>query len=156
MLVGVEWTAREYVVETMRCLIATEDPDGYLMGCPRLVRSMAIIARGGSFALLGKFCWSIIVSDWAPSSNPPSCLGVLPVLLPSLEPRSLPSVTHSELPSLSPISILSDQPSKHQSDSSSSIPSHGPSSRPSSMHSIEPSTIPSLWLSTEPTNIPTI
>jgi len=47
---GTEWPAREYAVETIRSLTATEDSDGYLMGCPGLLKALAIVARGGPFA----------------------------------------------------------------------------------------------------------
>jgi len=48
---GTEWPAREYAVETIRSLTATEDSDGYLMGCSGLLKALAIIARGGPFAV---------------------------------------------------------------------------------------------------------
>jgi hypothetical protein len=46
---GTEWPAREYAVETIRSLTATEDSDGYLMGCPLLLKALAIVAKGGPF-----------------------------------------------------------------------------------------------------------
>jgi hypothetical protein len=47
---GTDWPAREYAVETIRSLTATEDSDGFLMGCPGLLKALAIVARGGPFA----------------------------------------------------------------------------------------------------------
>jgi len=46
---GTEWPAREYAVETIRSLTATEDSDSYLMGCVGLLKALAIVARGGPF-----------------------------------------------------------------------------------------------------------
>lgn len=47
---GTEWPAREYAVETIRSLTATEDSDKFLMGCSGLLKALAIVARGGPFA----------------------------------------------------------------------------------------------------------
>jgi len=47
---GTEWPAREYAVETIRSLTATEDSDKFLMGCGGLLKALAIVARGGPFA----------------------------------------------------------------------------------------------------------
>jgi hypothetical protein len=47
---GVDWPAREYAVETIRSLTATEDSDTFLMGCKGLLRALAMVARGGPFA----------------------------------------------------------------------------------------------------------
>ena len=46
---GVDWPAREYAVETIRSLTATEDSDTFLMGCKGLLRALAMVARGGPF-----------------------------------------------------------------------------------------------------------
>lgn len=46
---GTEWPAREYAVETIRSLTATEDSDSFLMGCPGLLKALAIVVRGGPF-----------------------------------------------------------------------------------------------------------
>ena len=46
---GVDWPAREYAVETIRSLTATEDSDPFLMGCKGLLRALSMIARGGPF-----------------------------------------------------------------------------------------------------------
>lgn len=47
---GTDWPAREYAVETIRSLTATEDSDSYLMGCNGLLKALSIVARGGPFA----------------------------------------------------------------------------------------------------------
>jgi len=49
MLMGAEWPAREYAVETIRSLTATEDGDAYLMDCSGLLRALALVAKGGPF-----------------------------------------------------------------------------------------------------------
>jgi hypothetical protein len=46
---GTEWPAREYAVETIRSLTATEDSDGYLMACKGLLKALSVIAKGGPF-----------------------------------------------------------------------------------------------------------
>lgn len=46
---GVEWPAREYAVETIRSLTATEESDQYLMRCPDLLQALAIVSCGGPF-----------------------------------------------------------------------------------------------------------
>ena len=46
---GTEWPAREYAVETIRSLTATEDSDSFLMGCTGLLKTLAIVVRGGPF-----------------------------------------------------------------------------------------------------------
>eukprot|EP00553_Chaetoceros_curvisetus_P013045 CAMPEP_0204634320 /NCGR_PEP_ID=MMETSP0717-20131115/28966_1 /ASSEMBLY_ACC=CAM_ASM_000666 /TAXON_ID=230516 /ORGANISM="Chaetoceros curvisetus" /LENGTH=82 /DNA_ID=CAMNT_0051652715 /DNA_START=35 /DNA_END=280 /DNA_ORIENTATION=- len=46
---GTEWPAREYAVETIRSLTATEDSDGFLMSCSGMLKALAIVARGGPF-----------------------------------------------------------------------------------------------------------
>jgi hypothetical protein len=47
---GTDWPAREYAVETIRSLTATEDSDKFLMGCNGLLKALAVVARGGPFA----------------------------------------------------------------------------------------------------------
>lgn len=44
-----DWLGREYSVETVRSLTATEESDGYLMSSPGLLKTLALIARGGPF-----------------------------------------------------------------------------------------------------------
>ena len=46
---GPDWLAREYAVETVRSLTATEESDRHLMSCPGLLRTLALVARGGPF-----------------------------------------------------------------------------------------------------------
>mmetsp|Transcript_22810 Transcript_22810/g.49412 ORF Transcript_22810/g.49412 Transcript_22810/m.49412 type:complete len:1251 (-) Transcript_22810:187-3939(-) len=46
---GPTWLAREYAVETVRSLTATEESDAYLMGCPGLLQTLSCVARGGPF-----------------------------------------------------------------------------------------------------------
>lgn len=46
---GTDWPAREYAVETIRSLTATEDSDKFLMGCNGLLKALAVVARGGPF-----------------------------------------------------------------------------------------------------------
>ena len=46
---GTEWPAREYAVETIRNLTATEGSDGCLMECKGLLKALSIVARGGPF-----------------------------------------------------------------------------------------------------------
>ena len=46
---GPSWLAREYAVETIRSLTATEESDVHLMGCPGLLQTLACVARGGPF-----------------------------------------------------------------------------------------------------------
>ena len=46
---GTEWPAREYAVETIRSLTATEDSDSFLMGCPGLLKALPVVVRGGPF-----------------------------------------------------------------------------------------------------------
>lgn len=47
---GTDWPAREYAVETIRSLTATEDSDKFLMSCNGLLKALAVVARGGPFA----------------------------------------------------------------------------------------------------------
>lgn len=47
---GTDWPAREYAVETIRSLTATEDSDKFLMGCNGLLKALAVVAKGGPFA----------------------------------------------------------------------------------------------------------
>ena len=49
---GPSWLAREYAVETVRSLTATEESDRYLMGCPGLLQTLACVARGGPFVAI--------------------------------------------------------------------------------------------------------
>jgi hypothetical protein len=49
MLSDPEWLGREYAVETIRSLTATEESDKYLMTCPNLLVTLALVARGGPF-----------------------------------------------------------------------------------------------------------
>ena len=44
-----DWLGREYAVETVRSLTATEASDRYLMGTPGLLNTLALVARGGPF-----------------------------------------------------------------------------------------------------------
>mmetsp|Transcript_34154 Transcript_34154/g.80391 ORF Transcript_34154/g.80391 Transcript_34154/m.80391 type:complete len:1212 (+) Transcript_34154:179-3814(+) len=44
-----EWLGREYAVETVRSLTATEESDRYLMGTYGLLNTLALVARGGPF-----------------------------------------------------------------------------------------------------------
>lgn len=44
-----DWLGREYAVETVRSLTATEESDRYLMGTYGLLNSLALVARGGPF-----------------------------------------------------------------------------------------------------------
>ena len=44
---GIDWPAREYAVETIRSLTATEESDSYLMRCPDLLQALAIVSCGG-------------------------------------------------------------------------------------------------------------
>lgn len=44
-----EWLGREYAVETIRSLTATEASDKFLMGAPGLLEALALCARGGPF-----------------------------------------------------------------------------------------------------------
>ena len=46
---GADWPAREYAVETIRSLTATEDSDSFLMGCIGLLKALAVVVRGGPF-----------------------------------------------------------------------------------------------------------
>ena len=46
---SVDWLGREYAVETVRSLTATEESDGYLMNCPGMLKTLALCARGGPF-----------------------------------------------------------------------------------------------------------
>ncbi|KAL9179471.1 hypothetical protein ACHAXT_008761 [Thalassiosira profunda] len=43
------WLGREYAVETVRSLTAAEENDRYLMTAPGLLRTLALVARGGPF-----------------------------------------------------------------------------------------------------------
>lgn len=45
-----DWLGREYAVETVRSLTATEASDRYLMGTSGLLNTLAMVARGGPFA----------------------------------------------------------------------------------------------------------
>jgi len=45
-----DWLGREYAVETVRSLTATEESDRYLMGTYGLLNTLALVARGGPFA----------------------------------------------------------------------------------------------------------
>jgi len=44
-----DWVGREYAVETVRSLTATEESDRYLMGTYGLLNTLALVARGGPF-----------------------------------------------------------------------------------------------------------
>jgi hypothetical protein len=44
-----DWLGREYAVETVRSLTATEESDRYLMSTPGLLSTLALVARGGPF-----------------------------------------------------------------------------------------------------------
>eukprot|EP00980_Cylindrotheca_fusiformis_P003926 scaffold871_cov130-Cylindrotheca_fusiformis.AAC.3 len=44
-----DWLGREYAVETVRSLTATEESDRYLMGTYGLLNTLALVARGGPF-----------------------------------------------------------------------------------------------------------
>jgi hypothetical protein len=44
-----DWMGREYAVETVRSLTATEESDRFLMGIPGLLNTLALVARGGPF-----------------------------------------------------------------------------------------------------------
>lgn len=44
-----DWLGREYAVETVRSLTATEESDRYLMGTYGLLSTLALVARGGPF-----------------------------------------------------------------------------------------------------------
>jgi hypothetical protein len=44
-----DWLGREYAVETVRSLTATEESDKYLMGTYGLLNTLALVARGGPF-----------------------------------------------------------------------------------------------------------
>lgn len=44
-----DWLGREYAVETIRSLTATEESDRYLMGAYGLLNTLALVARGGPF-----------------------------------------------------------------------------------------------------------
>ncbi len=55
---GTEWPAREYAVETIRSLTATEDSDSFLMGCTGLLKALAIVVRGGPFYDISNVCSS--------------------------------------------------------------------------------------------------
>jgi hypothetical protein len=44
-----DWLGREYAVETVRSLTATEESDRYLMGSHGLLSTLALVARGGPF-----------------------------------------------------------------------------------------------------------
>jgi len=44
-----DWLGREYAVETIRSLTATEESDRYLMGTYGLLTTLALVARGGPF-----------------------------------------------------------------------------------------------------------
>mmetsp|Transcript_22877 Transcript_22877/g.64791 ORF Transcript_22877/g.64791 Transcript_22877/m.64791 type:complete len:1188 (-) Transcript_22877:148-3711(-) len=45
-----DWLGREYAVETVRSLTATEESDQFLMSTPGLLNTLALVARGGPFA----------------------------------------------------------------------------------------------------------
>ena len=44
-----DWLGREYAVETIRSLTATEESDRYLMGTSGLLDTLSLVARGGPF-----------------------------------------------------------------------------------------------------------
>ena len=44
-----DWLGREYAVETVRSLTATEESDRFLMSTPGLLNTLALVARGGPF-----------------------------------------------------------------------------------------------------------
>lgn len=44
-----DWLGREYAVETVRSLTATEESDRFLMGTHGLLNTLALVARGGPF-----------------------------------------------------------------------------------------------------------
>lgn len=48
--VSQDWLGREYAVETVRSLTATEESDKYLMRAPGLLNTLALVAKGGPFA----------------------------------------------------------------------------------------------------------
>ena len=44
-----DWMGREYAVETVRSLMATEKSDGYLMNMENMLETLASCAQGGPF-----------------------------------------------------------------------------------------------------------
>jgi hypothetical protein len=44
-----DWLGREYAVETVRSLTATEESDKFLMNSPGLLNTLALVAQGGPF-----------------------------------------------------------------------------------------------------------
>ncbi len=81
---GPEWPAREYAVETIRSLTATEEGDSYLMNCPSLLQTLALVARGEPFLSIPRSLSEPIVKGLPPSpegnvrrfrrtSSSPSC-----------------------------------------------------------------------------------
>jgi len=44
-----DWMGREYAVETIRSLTATEESDEFLMSCPDMLSTLALCAKGGPF-----------------------------------------------------------------------------------------------------------
>lgn len=48
-----DWLGREYAVETVRSLTATEESDRYLMSTPSLLNTLALVARGRPFVAQG-------------------------------------------------------------------------------------------------------
>ena len=43
---GTEWPVREFAVETIQSLTATEDSESFLMDCTGLLKALAIVIRG--------------------------------------------------------------------------------------------------------------
>ena len=46
---GTEWPVREFAVETIQSLTATEDSESFLMDCTGLLKALAIVSCGGPF-----------------------------------------------------------------------------------------------------------
>lgn len=64
-----DWMGREYAVETIRSLTATEESDVYLMSCPGILRTLAQCARGGPF------CQSLPLSS--PRGRLHACIAIM-------------------------------------------------------------------------------
>ena len=89
---GTDWPGREYAVETLRSLTATEESDRYLMGCGGLLKALALVARGGPFVSIARN--NLSVDTHSDSDTVPSLIGSsLPISSSRREEKKIPLST---------------------------------------------------------------
>jgi len=71
------WLGREYAVETVRSLTATEESDRYLMNAPGLLQSLAHVARGEPFSYTSSSLGRKMVSLASGKARLHACIAVM-------------------------------------------------------------------------------